>query len=234
MLIHIDIEPEPDCLIETVDEAIQFFQQWLIPVGVSYLVKLLKISPEAAEKCLRSHVRVCYDICHSSVEFENPAYVFRRLSEANIKIGKIQISAALKSAVTEDLKLRKKLAKHLAQFADPVYLHQVVEHATDGTLHHFADLNLALTHLEVSQVDELRTHFHVPLFLENYKMLQSTQNDVIAALKLVQKNKATHHLEIETYTWEVLPADLKLDLLSSLKREYEWVLHQFHVKGKVT
>lgn len=228
-VIHIDIEAEPDCLIETTDEAIQFFLKWLIPIGAPILAKLLHISNDHAEVYLRKHVRICYDICHSSVEFENPENVFKKIKAADIQIGKIQISAALKTKVNSNPKSRKILAQRLAKFADPTYLHQVIEHYKDGTLHHYKDLDPALTHLDIPEVDELRTHFHVPIFLEHYKTLDSTQSDIVKALKLLQENKATHHLEIETYTWEVLPAELKLDVVSSIKREYQWVLDQFHV-----
>lgn len=228
--IHIDIEPEPDCLIETIEEAVQFFEQWLIPIGSKYLVETLKISPAQAEDYLRSHVCLCYDICHSSVEFETPSYVFKRLANAGIKIGKIQISAALKSVIQKAASTTE-LEKHLAKFADPVYLHQVVEHYRNGDLHHVSDLSPALKDLNNPKLKELRTHFHVPLFIDQYEMLESTQNDVRAALRLLQKNKATHHLEIETYTWDVLPSELKLDVVSSIKREYQWVLQQFNNKG---
>lgn len=226
--IHVDIEPEPDCLIETIDETIQFFQQWLIPIGAPYLATLLNVTKSQAEGYLRKHVRLCYDICHSSVEFEKPEYVFKRIKEADIQIGKIQVSAALKSKVSNNRQERKELVKRLLKFADKTYLHQVVEHCEDGSLQHFTDLKLALNHLDLDKIDELRTHFHVPIFLDHYKKLDSTQSDVITVLKLLQENKATHFLEIETYTWEVLPAGLKMDVVSSIKREYEWVLDQFH------
>lgn len=226
-VIHIDIEAEPDCLIETTEEAVQFFKHWLIPVGAPYLAKLLNVSTGQAEQYLRKHVRVCYDICHSSVEFEQPAYVFKKIKEAGILIGKIQVSAALKCKVSMDENKKAKLVKRLSTFADETYLHQVVEHCQDGSLCHFNDLNHALSQLDERRVDELRTHFHVPLFIKHYKMLESTQDDVVKALKLVQKNKATQYLEIETYTWEVLPAELKLDVVSSIEREYEWVMSNF-------
>ncbi len=32
------------------------------------------------------------------------------------------------------------------------------------------------------------------------------------------------HLEIETYTWDVLPAELKASAVESIAREYEWAL----------
>ncbi|STX29728.1 Uncharacterised protein [Legionella beliardensis] len=225
--IHVDIEPEPDCLIETIWEAMQFFEQWLIPYGVPHLATLLKISAEQAENYLRQHVQLCYDICHSSVEFEQPAEVFRQLAGAEIRIGKIQVSAALKCKFASNTHLKQQLIACLAQFIDPIYLHQVIAQ-NQGQIQHFNDLNDVLKQLDNLKFQELRTHFHVPIFLEHYDMLDSTQSDIKAALNLLQKNKATHQLEIETYTWDVLPPSLKQDVVSSIEREYKWVLNQFN------
>lgn len=227
--IHIDIEPEPDCLIETIDELVLFFKHWLIPVATPHLATLLNVTPEKAKQYLHEHVRACYDICHSSVEFEQPNSVFRRLADAHILIGKVQVSTALRSKLPNDLRLRKNVVSNLRKFIDPIYLHQVIAHTENGKLYHFSDLDIALQNIDRVHMhfDELRTHFHVPIFLKNYMALESTQNDVITTLKLLQKNKATHHLEIETYTWDILPDELKVNLISSLKREYEWVINQF-------
>jgi hypothetical protein len=43
-------------------------------------------------------------------------------------------------------------------------------------------------------------------------------------LTLLSRQPFTHHLEIETYTWDVLPPALKLEIGDSIAREYEWVL----------
>ena len=66
-------------------------------------------------------------------------------------------------------------------------------------------------------------HFHVPIFVERYGELESTQDHLRAVLELVASG-VTNHLEIETYTWDVLPADLKASPVDSIAREYEWVL----------
>jgi hypothetical protein len=225
--IHIDIEPEPDCLIETIPEAIKFFQKSLIPIGVPYLAKQMKISHEQAEEYIFRHAQLCYDVCHSNVEYEDPAFVYKSLAESNIKIGKIQLSAALKCHVAHDKQSIKKLQQYLSQFQDPVYLHQVIAHYEDGHYEHFKDLNLAIKQMDAKELDEMRIHYHVPLFLDHYQMLESTQNQLRTALKLLKNNKATHQLEIETYTFDVLPKEMKLDIISSIEREYKWVLDQF-------
>ena len=64
----------------------------------------------------------------------------------------------------------------------------------------------------------------MPLFTAEYGALGSTQRYVADVLHHALATQATTHLEIETYTWDVLPGGLKLDLLESIAREYEWVL----------
>lgn len=225
-LLHLDLEPEPNGLIENAAEVIDYFQTQLLPIGGAYLAKLLRISSEVAEAHILEHVRVCYDTCHFAVEYEDPALVFQRFQAAGIKIGKVQISAALQVDLPENTAQRRQVTERLRPFAESTYLHQVIERNRHGKLHHYSDLETALPYLEQTSACEWRTHFHVPIFIRDYQLLQSTQDDIVTVLNLLRQHNLCHHLEIETYTWEVLPPDMKLDLLSSLKREYEWVLNQ--------
>lgn len=224
-LLHIDLEPEPDGLIENTSEVIDFFQNWLLPIGGNYLSEQLNIERNLAEKKLLEHVRICYDTCHFSVEYEEPKSVFERLQSAGIKIGKIQISAAIKVKIPADVEKRSSIVERLRPFAESTYLHQVIERRSDGTLYHYPDLINALPHLEQSIAEEWRTHFHVPIFIHDYQVLQSTQDDIATVLQLIQTNNACQHLEIETYTWDILPSEMKIDLLTSIQREYEWVIN---------
>ncbi|MBC1218387.1 metabolite traffic protein EboE [Nostoc sp. UCD121] len=226
-ILHIDLEPEPDGLIENTSEVIDYYQNWLLPIGSSYLSEKLNIEQSLAETKLLEHVRICYDTCHFSVEYEEPQSVFARLQSAGIKIGKIQISAAIKVKIPAEVEKRNLIVERLRPFAESTYLHQVIERRSDGTLHHYPDLITALPHLEQSLAEEWRTHFHVPIFIHDYQILQSTQDDIATVLHLLQTNDACSHLEIETYTWDVLPSEMKIDLLTSIQREYEWVLKEF-------
>lgn len=226
-ILHIDLEPEPDGLIENTSEVIDFYQKWLLPIGGNYLSEKLNIEQSLAESKLLEHVRICYDTCHFSVEYEQPKSVFTRLQSAGIKIGKIQISAAIKVKIPADIEKRTLIVERLRPFAESTYLHQVIERRSDGTLYHYPDLITALPHLEQSLAEEWRTHFHVPIFIHDYQILQSTQDDIATALHLLKTNNACQHLEIETYTWDVLPSEMKIDLLTSIQREYEWVLKNF-------
>ncbi|MEH2076569.1 MAG: metabolite traffic protein EboE [Nostoc sp.] len=226
-ILHIDLEPEPDGLIENTSEVIDFYQNYLLPIAGNYLSEKLNIEQSLAETKLLEHVRLCYDTCHFSVEYEEPQSVFERLQSVGIKIGKIQISAAIQVKIPADAEKRNLIVERLRPFAESTYLHQVIERRSDGTLHHYPDLITALPHLEQSLAEEWRTHFHVPIFIHDYQILQSTQDDIATVLNLLQTNNACSHLEIETYTWDVLPSEMKIDLLTSIQREYEWVLKQF-------
>ncbi|MEH2140932.1 metabolite traffic protein EboE [Nostoc sp.] len=226
-ILHIDLEPEPDGLIENTSEVIDFYHNWLLPIGRNYLSEKLNIEQSLAENKLLKHLRICYDTCHFSVEYEQPKSVFARLQSAGIKIGKIQISAAIKVKIPAEVEKRSLIVERLRPFAESTYLHQVIERRNDGTLYHYPDLITALPHLEKSLAEEWRTHFHVPIFIHDYQILQSTQDDIATVLHLLQTNNACQHLEIETYTWDILPSEMKIDLLTSIQREYEWVLKEF-------
>ncbi len=223
-VLHVDLEPEPDGLIENSTEVIDYFQNWLLPIGGAFLAKTLGVSQALAEQRLLEHIRVCYDTCHFAVEYEEPLLVFKRFQAARIQIGKIQISAALRVMIPQDLQQRSLIVERLRPFAESTYLHQVIERRSDGRLHHYPDLVTALPHLKRVDAQEWRIHFHVPIFIRDYQILHSTQDDIIDVLDLLGKNNACEHLEIETYTWDVLPSEMKMDLLASIQREFEWVL----------
>jgi hypothetical protein len=222
-LLHLDLEPEPDGLIENADEVINYFQKHLLPIGSTYLVKNLGISQTLAENYLLDHVRICYDTCHFAIEYENPIAVFQKFKAAGIQIGKIQISAALQVKLSEDSEQRRLIEQRLSPFAESTYLHQVIARQKNNRLIHYPDLENALPHLKNTNACEWRIHFHVPIFIRDYHLLQSTQDDITTVLELLRDNQTCTHLEIETYTWEVLPQPIKLNLLASIEREYQWV-----------
>ncbi len=227
-LIHLDIEPEPDCSIENTDESIEFFERWLLPVGAPALASALGVSADEAERDLRDHIRLCFDCCHFAVAFEQPATALQRLERAGIRIGRVQLSSALGAVfLGRDRTEAKAMAEALRPFADATYLHQVVAQHR-GALHRYPDLGIALDSLGDDLPDEWRIHFHVPLFARDYEAFASTQDYVTSVIDLARQSRFTSHLEIETYTWDVLPKGLKLDLLDSIAREYEWVLGQLN------
>ncbi|MBW4613587.1 MAG: metabolite traffic protein EboE [Desmonostoc vinosum HA7617-LM4] len=222
-LLHLDLEPEPDGLIENATEVVDYFHKYLLPIGGADLAKHLGISQNTAEAHLLNHVRICYDTCHFAVEYENPISVFQQFQTAGIQIGKIQISAALQASLA-DVEQRYLVAERLRQFAESTYLHQVIARKNNHELFRYSDLESALPHLADTNAQQWRIHFHVPIFIRDYQLLQSTQDDIVTVLNLLHQDYTCTHLEIETYTWEVLPQQMKLDLLASIQREYEWVM----------
>lgn len=225
--LHLDIEPEPDGLLENSEELIRYFKEWLIPMGKTSLAKQLGITAKDAEKLIKAHLQVCYDVCHFAIGYEKPKEAFKKLKQAGIGIGKIQLSAALKLLIPESPFERFSIGKRLGEFADTTYLHQVVGRTKEEGLTSYPDLPQALAQLGNTQDLEWRVHFHVPIFLANYGTFQATQEDIVEVLKLVNANPSiTNHLEVETYTWEVLPQDTHLTLGDAISRELAWVKEQ--------
>lgn len=221
-LIHLDIEPEPDCLIENTDETIAFFEGRLLPAGGPLLAAALGVEIGEARRHLLEHIRVCFDCCHFAVEYEDPAAALARLHDAGIQVGRVQLSSALEVFLPGDVAGAAAVAGRLRPFADRTYLHQVVERQ-DACLCHYPDLGEALEQAGDGSAKQWRIHFHVPLFTGQYEGLGSTQEYVRKVIGIVLRTRCTRHFEIETYTWGVLPPGLKADLADSIAREYEWV-----------
>jgi hypothetical protein len=223
-LIHIDIEPEPDGLLDNGKEFLQWYMQYLMPLGITYIQDRYKINEDEAASVIREHIQLCYDVCHFAVGYEDHAHMIEQIRSLGIKTGKIQISAALKSHVPEIIEDRKKIIGAFQKFNEPVYLHQVKARKKDGNLLSYPDLKVALDDALNPDVTEWRAHYHVPLFVSNYGILQSTQQDIEKVLSIQDRSMFTFHLEIETYTWEVLPEDMRLPVADSIIREIQWVI----------
>lgn len=227
--LHLDIEPEPDGILENSNEMVWLFTDWLIPQGRTWLAEELGISQEYAEEILKEHIQVCYDVCHFAIVYEQPSDTFAKFEKAGIKIGKIQISAALRVLIPELPEARDLLKVNLLPFEESTYLHQVVAKSEQGSLNSYPDLPEALKVLESTGDTEWRIHFHVPVFLDNYGSLASTQDQISIVLNEILKNPSwTNHLEVETYTWEVLPEKSRLPLGESIARELAWVIEKLN------
>lgn len=221
--LHLDIEPEPDGLIGNGPEFLAWYQQHLLPRGIQYLKKHLGYDKDAAIAAIKDHVQLCYDICHFAVGYEDHATIIKELALQQIKVGRIQISAALKADMAPKPADRGEVIEAFQQFNESTYLHQVVALQQDGTLKRYPDLPQALPDAKDPLTREWRSHFHVPLFVEDYGSLQSTQGDIEKVLTIHKQKPFSKFLEVETYTWEVLPEKLKLPMKDSIVREIEWV-----------
>ena len=116
----------------------------------------------------------------------------------------------------------------LQRFDEPTYLHQAVIKKEDNKLDRFPDLGVALDALDKSNYKEIRTHYHVPVFTETYERLLSTQQDIVDTLAVWSEKNFTNHLEVETYTWDVLPKPMQTDIVSCVVRELDWVRKTIH------
>lgn len=221
--IHLDIEPEADGLVESWKEFRDWFTGPLLKKAVPYIGEQLSVRASEAEAVIRHHLRLCYDVCHFAVGFEDMDQVLAALAETGIRIGKWQLSAAVKiglsGAPDEDA---RRLAE-ISRFDEPVYLHQVVARKKEA-LARFTDLSDALSDPDAARADQWRSHFHVPLFVGEFGALGSTREDVSKALAIQSLQPQADHLEIETYTWDVLPQALKMPVDQSVAREMKWVL----------
>jgi len=210
-ILHLDIEPEPDGFLESGPEFIDWYENVLLQPGI------------LPEEIIKQHITLCYDVCHFAIGYEPHAEIIDKLQEKGISVGKIQISAALKAKLPEAVSARTLVINELARFDEPTYLHQVIAKQNDGTLVRYPDLANALTDKENTNSTEWRAHFHVPIFVEDMGLIQSTQADIRAVLDYHKSMPFTNHIEVETYTWEVLPASLKAPLNDSIVRELHWV-----------
>jgi hypothetical protein len=193
--VRLAIEPEPGCFLGRTEEADSFIQQLRAFAEAR--------SPEDAE-CVRTHLGVCFDVCHSAVMFENPGESLRSLASSEIRIAKIQISSALELRSPKDRAARK----FLAQFVEERYLHQTTGRA-EGRFEFADDLTTSLALMPTEEwkaCESWRVHFHVPIHKTEIGPLNTTTWAVDEALAAANELSYAPDLEVETYTWDVLPA----------------------------
>ena len=212
--VRLGLEPEPRCSIETIDELVAFFDG---PLDHA-------LQGAAA---LRTYLGVCYDACHQAVMHEEAAEALARLAAADIDIVKFQASSALE-VVEPDEAARAALGA----FDEPIYLHQVAAPDADGRVHVAQDLGGVLADRSGlwAQRRPWRIHYHVPIFrAAAVPPLGTTQSELRIGLAAALGARQVRHVEIETYTFDVLPASERDagsgdDLVTALVREYETAL----------
>jgi sugar phosphate isomerase/epimerase len=223
--IALALEPEPCCFLETIDQSVAFFARHLqSPAAVRRLCALTGAGSAHAAALIERHLGVCLDACHAAVEFESARGAVAALRAAGIRVAKVQLSSGLRiadvDASTPDV---------LAPYLDPVYLHQVVERRA-GVLTRYLDLPDALAALARDPGGaprEWRIHFHVPIFLERLQRMDSTQAFLRELLALHREQPISEHLEVETYTWDVLPAEARtLSMSDAIARELRFCMAQ--------
>jgi len=219
--VAIAVEPEPFCFLETIEETVAYFRDYLFSAeATSQLAKFSNVTPGAAAKLLPRHLGLCYDVCHAAVEYEDPAASIAMLRDADIPVHKLQLSSALRVASGTDA-----ARNALVRFNEPTYLHQLIARDDNGALTRYSDLGEALAPGGAQNGDEWRVHFHVPVFLETLPEFDTTQSFLREILAIHRKAPISPHLEVETYTWDVLPDDLVAGSVEdAVTRELEWVM----------
>jgi sugar phosphate isomerase/epimerase len=220
--IGLALEPEPHCVLETSADAVAFFERHLFSrTAIATFAQQSGLQVGPAEEVLRRHLGVCLDACHAAVEFEQPDQALRSLERAGLRVWKVQVSAGLVVRPTIDTLVA------LARFAEGVYLHQVVVRRGRALRRH-VDLPQALAQARPGQLgDEWRVHFHVPLFLETLGPFTNTQAFLNDLLPQLARTGVTSHLEVETYTWDVLPEEHRRDPVDdAIARELRWTLER--------
>ena len=212
---------EPDCMLETVDETVGFFTGELFNENNAMRLaeacdKQGKSWTESGEQYLRKHLGVCLDTCHAAVMFENPLHAAERIAGAGIRIAKLQLTAALSIDSMNDEALAQ-----LEDFSDPVYLHQTSV-LLDGAVTHYLDLPQACSDYVAG--GSWRCHYHVPVFLDDLGLFQTTSDALAELLQQHRITPFTEHLEVETYTFDLIPKQYRrASVTDNISREIAWV-----------
>lgn len=221
--LHLGLEPEPLCLLETSGETVQFFERLR--------------AEHHHDPRLDEFLGVNYDTCHLAVEFEDAANALAALHQHCIKLSKVHLSNALRVTPTAAVR------KNLQAFAEDIYLHQTVVRREDGARVIYRDLKDALAFEPASASEasgndarpgaEWRIHFHIPLHCPPTDRFGNTADHLLQTLDVLAADPARcPHLEMETYTWEVLPDEMKnRNVVDQLVAEYEWTLAALKARG---
>ena len=213
-LIHLDLEPEPGCALDESADVVDFFRGHLLT--------------GEEDDLLRRHLRVCHDICHAAVMFEEQGSAVRRYRAEGIAIGKVQVSAAVRVRFDDMTEPGRRAARgELAAFGEDRYLHQTAIRTAGGATVLRDDLPeaLAVDGASAAPTGEWRVHYHVPIFLDRFGHLESTQDEISRCLEALGDDAGVRHFEVETYAWEVLPPSLAGDdLAEGIARELTWLI----------
>jgi hypothetical protein len=209
-------------------DAVSFFEGHVFSsASVDAFAEATGLAAPRAEETLRRHLGVCLDACHAAVQFETPDDAVGRLLRAGVRILKVQVSAGLRIARPD-----RAAREQLARFAEGVYLHQVVVRS-GAHRRRYLDLPQALADAArpgAEPGDEWRVHFHVPVFRDHLGPFESTQGFLAPLLARLGREDVCRHLEVETYTWDVLPSEHRAEPVDdAIARELKWTRDKLRV-----
>ena len=203
--VQLALEPEPFCFLETTDETIDYFTKHLYSgAAVEKLAKLAHVPIAEANEALRRHLGIVYDICHQAVEYEDIAQSLQKLVDAGVPVFKLQEAAALHMP-----EVTQPVVDTLKRYAKTIYLTQTLE-KRNGKINRYLNVDDAIAAFEKDPGPrEWRTHIHVPVFLDDLGQFRTTRFAIEDALRFHKQKPLSRHLEVETYTWDMLPDSLK-------------------------
>jgi sugar phosphate isomerase/epimerase len=221
--VTLGLEPEPYCFLETTDETVDYFKNHLYSgKSVEKFAKMSGLPIAEAIAALRRHVGIVYDICHLALMYEDITQSLQKLVDAGIPIVKLQEAAALHMP-----EVTQPVVETLKRYSKTIYLTQTME-KRNGKFTKYLNLEDAFAAWEKDPGPrEWRTHIHVPVFLDDLGQFRTTRFAIADALKFHKQKPLSRQLEIETYTWDMLPDSLKTgDIVEYVCRELEWVRGQ--------
>jgi sugar phosphate isomerase/epimerase len=221
--VTLGLEPEPRCYLETTDETITYFKNHLFSGATAgKLAKATGLNEADAAAAMKKHMGVVFDIGHQAVGYEDIPASLQKLVDNGVQIVKLQEAASM---YIPDV--NQKIVDALQSFAKTIYLSQTCQ-KKDGQMTWFLNLEDAFEDWYTNPgAREWRTHFHVPVFLDDLGAFGTTRFALEQALAFHKKTPLSTHLEIETYTWDVLPDRLKTgDIVEYVTREIDWVKGQ--------
>jgi hypothetical protein len=222
-VVTLGLEPEPRCFLETTDETIEYFTKTLFSgESAKRLANATGLNEADAAVAMRKHMGVVFDIGHQAVGYEDIPASLQKLVDNGVRIVKLQEAASMfMPGVTQ------KTVDALQAFAKTIYLSQTCQ-KKDGKTTWFMNLEDAFEDWYKNPGPrDWRTHFHVPVFLDDLGAFGTTRFALEQALAFHKKTPLSAHLEIETYTWDVLPDHLKTgDIVEYVCREMDWVKGQ--------
>ncbi|MBM3821871.1 MAG: hypothetical protein FJ404_03090 [Verrucomicrobia bacterium] len=210
--LHVGLEPEPLCYLETTQEAVEFLERMA--------------ADRPGDERLWRRLGVNYDACHLAIQYEEPEASLKRIETSGIRLSKVHFSAALRANPSPANRLA------LAPFVEGVYFHQVVAKLAGGGLRRYRDLDEALA-VHHPDETEWRIHFHIPLHARPAQGFASTSDHLLGVMDYLGRSpERCRHVEMETYTWEVLPESMKnRDVVDQLCAEYDWTLSHLRERG---
>ncbi len=214
--LHLGVEPEPLCYLETTDEMVRFYRDMK--------------SDRPHDLKLASRFGINYDTCHLAVEYEDAVDSLDLLVREGIRISKLHFSSAMQVCPNP------RVVKELEPYAEDIYFHQVIARSGNGVLRRYRDLPDAIrlaAQGHAQDDDEWRIHFHLPLHCLPTEIFSTTIDHLQSVIKYLGQNPdVCSHIEMETYTWEVLPDSMRQrDVVDQLVDEYKWTLSKLADQG---